>query len=33
MELRRREKGKDNDRVNNIKIYYICVGGGYNDIH
>jgi hypothetical protein len=26
-------KGKENDRVNNIKMHYICAGRGHNDMY
>jgi hypothetical protein len=32
MELRERRKGKENDRVNDIEIHYICAGRRYNDM-
>jgi hypothetical protein len=33
MELGGGGKGKENDRVINIKIHYICGGRGYNDMY
>jgi hypothetical protein len=26
-------KGKENDRVNNIEMHYICEGRGYSKVH
>jgi hypothetical protein len=33
MALGRREKGKEYDRVNNIKMHYICPSRGHNGMY
>jgi hypothetical protein len=33
MELGGGVKGKENDKVNNIKIHNICAGRGYNHMY